>query len=96
MNQTLPEELSDLSVSSIPQEKPINLSLTDMDLDKNDMSSQGSTEAESEIIYSDQSLPPEPAYTESCFGPTKRLIINCFLGLIMDSLKSGILSIESE
>ena len=79
----------------LPECKPLTKSLVDMDLDKNDMNATESTVASSDFIPSDQSLSSDSEYHDSLYSCTKRLMKNCFIGLFIDSVRSGVLSINT-
>ena len=77
--------------------KPLTKSLVDMDLDKNDMNAPELTAASSNYIPSDQSLSlsSDSEYHDSFYSCTKRLMKNCFIGLFVDSVRSGVLTINT-
>jgi len=41
-------------------------------------------------------MEPEPEYTDTYCCCLKRLVVNCFMGLIVESFNSGILSDETQ
>lgn len=69
-------------------------------LDSNSDSSGGSGEYDDEGAvegdsYSDEAEPSPECYQDTYFNCTKRLIINCLIGLVYSSFKFGILRNDS-
>lgn len=95
MNSIIQESSQNLDQSIKVGTEPVISVINDMSPAKNDMNITETTEPESEIGKSEQTLIPREDYSDSCLRCSGRLLRNIAFGLLIDAVKSGLFSLDS-